>query len=253
MFDYEIAPPGSVGGEGEYEVGGDEYAVAGAADVLAEAMGMSSGEELLAVLGGALDDGGDGWAGASVEELLAAAAGASPRGRPAVRRAGAPVRRGGAPVQVTRPLVRRPVQGRPMLTRPQSTQPQPMQRAGGAVTRRPDPSKVRTYPPNFDSVTEVPAGAVIPVTQRPQVMFRPEMLIVPSNIGGDFLLMSLTVGKNPQAAAVSPGSCLVYSEMRGGGRIVCDTATMHDITLMVQNIGSAARRFLATIEGTAVE
>lgn len=119
--------------------------------------------------------------------------------------------------------------------------------------RRADPNKVRTYPLNFDSGSEVPAGAVVPVTQRPQVLFRPEMLIIPSNIGGDFLLMSLTVGKNPQAAAVSPGSCLVYSEMRGGGRIVCDTATMHDCTLLVQNIGSAPRRFLATIEGTAVE
>ncbi|MDX2086371.1 MAG: hypothetical protein SFX73_00920, partial [Kofleriaceae bacterium] len=254
-WDYAVA------GEDGFEVGADEYgAVAGAADLLAEAYGLSSGDELLAMLGFEGDFGAagynDGMAGASVEELLAAAAGAAPR---------RPVMRGRAPMMaaarrapmLARPMMRAPFARPGMPARPMM-RPMPAAAARPALPSRPTASgaqsgaRARRYPLNFDSVVEVPTGSVIAVSQRPQVPFKPDQLVVPSTIAPDFLIVSMSIGKNPQQAAVTPGSAVIYTETSQVGQIRCDQAVVgHEITLQVQNIAAAPRRFLATMLGEA--
>lgn len=266
----------AVGAEGFEIVGAEEFsAVAGAADLMAQYYGYSSGEELMAAMGEMLEGGvagydayagyDDAWAGASVEELLAAAAGAAPRRAMPLARRGAPpmmrpamspamLRRPGMPLaRPTMPMMRpaAPVPSRPMMRPPVSRAlPAQPQRTTTATTR--EGARMRIYPLNFDSVVEIPPGAIFPVTQRPQVPFRPQRLIVPSTIAPDFLIVNLNVGKNPQQAAVSPGSAVIYTESSTAGNIHTDGALVgHEIVIQVQNISSAPRRFLATIVGEA--
>lgn len=151
--------------------------------------------------------------------------------------------------------MRPPMGGRPMM--PMMPRPPmagarpalPMQRPGQA----PQPgARARRYPLNFDSVVEVPPGTVVAVSQRPQVPFKPDQLVVPSTIAPDFLIVSMSIGKNPQQAAVTAGSAVIYTETSQVGQIRCDQAVVgHEITLQVQNIAGAARRFLATMLGEA--
>ncbi|MDX2086896.1 MAG: hypothetical protein SFX73_03550 [Kofleriaceae bacterium] len=78
------------------------------------------------------------------------------------------------------------------------------------------------------------------------------MKITANLIAPDFLIVNLNVGKNPQQAAVSPGSAVIYTEASTAGNIHTDGALVgHEIVIQVQNIAAAPRRFLATIQGEA--
>ena len=248
------------GDEDGFEVGADDYAaIAGAADYLAEAYGLSSDDDLMAMLGGEWED--EGLSGASVEELLAAASGAAPRrpmqGRPSIIRRPMPFGRPAA-----RPMARPMMAPRLPMARPMMMPRLPMAPSRPALPARPTGSarpssssggsRARRYPLNFDSVVGVPPGSVVAVRQRPQLPFRPDQLVIPSTIAPDFLMVSMSIGKNPQQAAVTPGSCVIYTETSQVGQIRCDEAIVgHEITLQVQNASAAPRRFLATMLGEA--
>jgi hypothetical protein len=124
----------------------------------------------------------------------------------------------------------------------------------GLIMRQAQPTKARRFPLGFDSVTPVPAGAVISIQSRPQVTFKPQRLIIPSTIGPSFLILALSVGKNPQTVAVSPNLGLVFSEQGWGVDLDCDTANIgQDVTMQVQNITGAPVRFFGSLIGPAAE
>lgn len=127
---------------------------------------------------------------------------------------------------------------------------------GRKVELRPSEfTKVREYPLGFDSVVSVPAlGGSLAITARPQVKFRGDRLLVPSDIAGIFVISDIKVGKNSQLAASGAIPGRTFQENAVGIRLGLDTAQVAmDITLLVTNISGAPARFFATLIGTALE
>lgn len=125
-----------------------------------------------------------------------------------------------------------------------------------AVISSPGPTKARRYILGFDSgVALIPNGGTVPVINRPQVVFKSERLVVPSDIAGGFVLNDVVVGKNSQFASNSVGvPARAFDERAEGMMLAMDTAQIsQDIIINVTNISGAPARFRASIAGPAVE
>jgi len=116
------------------------------------------------------------------------------------------------------------------------------------------PTKALEYPLGFDSGALVAAGAAALVVSQPQVPFRVERLVVPSDIAGSFTIDNFRVGKNSQFASNDPVPARVFDEGAFGVRLRGDTAQVSmDVTLDVTNISGAGVRFRAAVIGTALD
>jgi hypothetical protein len=123
----------------------------------------------------------------------------------------------------------------------------------GAILRDVNPTKAREYVLGFDS-TAVPGSTSANITKRPQVIFRPERVIIPGNVGVDFQVVDIKVGKNSQFSASGEVPAVVYSEAAFGVRMKMDTCQVSmDVTISVRNTNAAQRNFTAAIIGPAVE
>lgn len=110
----------------------------------------------------------------------------------------------------------------------------------------------RTLAIGFDSVATVAAAGSAVITQRPQVRMQPSRIIIPSAIGGDFLVNDIKIGKNSQLTASSTLPAAVFAENAVGTALSmdpCDVAM--DITLSVTNISAGAVRFNAAMIGVS--
>ena len=106
----------------------------------------------------------------------------------------------------------------------------------------------------FDSVAAVAAGASAIITQRPQVLFQPSRVVIPSTLGGFFIINDLKIGKNSQFTASGSVSALTFSELAVGVALAMDAAQIaQDIVISVTNIDAAPHRFLATMIGESCE
>ena len=124
----------------------------------------------------------------------------------------------------------------------------------GAVVREMGPKKAREWNLGFDSESPVLAGQTRQVINRPQVVFRGERLMVPSDFAGQFLISDIVVGTKSQFAATGSVPARAFQENAVGGRLSLDTAQIsQNIVLSVVNIGSTDQRFIATLVGTAVD
>jgi len=125
---------------------------------------------------------------------------------------------------------------------------------GAAVVRESMPSRARRYPMGIDSVDPVDPGDTVSVTSQPQLPFRVERLVVPSDIAGSFSLADFIVGKNSQFANEAAVPARVFDEQAEGVLLRGDTAqTSQNIVLKVTNISGAAIRFRACVIGTALD
>lgn len=116
------------------------------------------------------------------------------------------------------------------------------------------PTRVREYVQGFDSLTAIPAAGVQTITQRPQIPFRPERLVVPSDIAGLFLLQDVKVGKNSQFASTQAVPARVFDEKAVGVRLGLDTAQIsQDLVLVPINFSAGPQRFFAAMIGTALD
>lgn len=123
-----------------------------------------------------------------------------------------------------------------------------------AVVRYGGPTKAREYPLGFDAGALVAAAATAIINSQPQVAFRVERLVIPSDIAGSFVVNDLLVGKNSQFANNTPVPARVFDEGAFGVRLKADTAQVTmNVTLNVTNVSGAGIRFRAAIIGTAVE
>lgn len=123
----------------------------------------------------------------------------------------------------------------------------------GSIVRDVSPTKSREYIIGF-GVTAVSASGTATIPQRPQVLFRPERIIIPSNIALDFMLADVKVGKNSQFTASGEVPAVVFAESSFGVRLKMDTCQISmDIILSVRNLSANARNFTAAIIGPAVE
>jgi hypothetical protein len=125
----------------------------------------------------------------------------------------------------------------------------------GLVVTQTRPTKAREFPLGFDSgITPIPAGGTASITSRPQVPFRGERLIVPSDIAGSFTITDLRVGKNSQFSSSGAVPARTFQENAVGIRLQLDTAQIsQDITINVQNIGGAPQTFRASLIGSALD
>lgn len=116
-------------------------------------------------------------------------------------------------------------------------------------------TRAREYPLGFDSVQLIAAGATLPVVTQPQIPFRVERLVIPSDIGGLYATEEVSVGKNPQFAATDVAvPARTFDEQAVGVSMRGDTGQVsQNVTLRMNNFGGAPNRFRATIIGTALE
>ena len=134
------------------------------------------------------------------------------------------------------------------------------------MTREVDPRAVsvvdrpatrrREYPLGFESVTP---GGILPgasevVRADPQISFRGERFVVPSDISLFFSIDDIIVGKNSQFVSSGPVPASTFSEVAVGVRLNLDTANVGNlISIRVRNIGPDPLVFRATLIGTGVE
>lgn len=116
------------------------------------------------------------------------------------------------------------------------------------------PTSAREYVMGIDSVNTVAAAASLSIASRPQVVFRPDRIIVPSTIAGSFLINDLKVGKNSQFVNSTAVPAEAFTQGAVGVRLKMDTAQIsQDLVVSVTNISAGALRFNAAIIGPAVE
>jgi hypothetical protein len=137
---------------------------------------------------------------------------------------------------------------------PQQQQMLAMRAQRGTMLRQSRPTKSREYVLGFDSVSTVAAAGTVNVVAQPQVVFRPERLVVSGAIAASFLINDFKVGKNSQLAASGAVPADAFGPNAFGVRLKCDTAQVSNlITLNVTNISGGALRFTAACFGEAVE
>lgn len=116
------------------------------------------------------------------------------------------------------------------------------------------PTQARRFPLGFSSDAVILPGAQATITSQPQVLFRGERLIVPSDVAGDFTIDDCKVGKDSQFVATGPIPARTLQENAWGVDFQLDTAQVSQfISLIVTNIAGASRQFRATLIGSAVE
>ena len=126
--------------------------------------------------------------------------------------------------------------------------------ANALIVKDEPPTHARRFPLGFVSAAPIPAGGSVTITSRPQVLFKGERLVLPSDIAGDFAIDDLKVGKDSQfvAEGAIPGRVLQENATRV--EFDLDTAQIsQDISISVTNIGGAPRTFRAALWGKVAE
>lgn len=116
-----------------------------------------------------------------------------------------------------------------------------------------DNSFKKEYVLGFD-MTEIPPDQIISVVKRPQVVFRPERVVIPSEIGKNFMIVDIKVGRNSQFIASGDVPGITFSEQAFGVRLKMDVCQISmDVLLVVRNITSEPKNFTVAIIGPAIE
>jgi hypothetical protein len=125
--------------------------------------------------------------------------------------------------------------------------------AAGALLRGVPPRNSREYALGLGS-TAVSGNSSANINVQPQVIFRPERLVVPSNLAVDFLITDIKVGKNSQLVSTGALPAVMFTEVAFGVRLKMDTCQISMfVTVSVTNQNPAARNFQGGIVGPAVE
>jgi hypothetical protein len=125
--------------------------------------------------------------------------------------------------------------------------------AAGALLRGVPPRQSREYALGLGS-TSVSGSSSANINVQPQVIFRPERLVVPSNLAVDFLITDIKVGKNSQLVSTGALPAVMFTEVAFGVRLKMDTCQISMfVTVSVTNQNPAARNFQGGIVGPAVE
>jgi hypothetical protein len=123
----------------------------------------------------------------------------------------------------------------------------------GTLLRSVSPRSSREYALGLGS-TSVAGNSSANINVQPQVIFRPERLVVPSNIAVDFLITDIKVGKNSQLVSTGALPAVMFTENAFGVRLKMDTAQISMfVTISVTNQNPNARNFQGGLVGPAVE
>lgn len=109
-------------------------------------------------------------------------------------------------------------------------------RNAGAVIKQ-DLKNRRRYPLGFVP-TEVDSGDAATIPAAPQNLFRPERLVIPSDIAFDFGVQDIKVGNQSQFAQSVEVPGAVFSEVSIDTNVTFDTAEVgNQISILVRNKG----------------
>ncbi len=125
----------------------------------------------------------------------------------------------------------------------------------GTLLSKTPPTKSREFPIGFDSgAVLIAAAATATLTQRPQIVFRPERIVVPAAVAAFFQITDVKVGKNSQFVSSGAVPAATFAETAFGVRLKMDTCQIsQDLIIDVTNLDIAAHRFLAAMIGESVE
>lgn len=123
-------------------------------------------------------------------------------------------------------------------------------RNAGAVVKN-DLKNRRRYPLGFVP-TEVDSGDAATIPAAPQNLFRPERLVIPSDICFDFGVQDIKVGNQSQFAQSVEVPAAVFSEVSIDTNVTFDTAEVgNQISILVRNKGTTDNlEFTAAALGT---
>lgn len=123
-----------------------------------------------------------------------------------------------------------------------------MRQAGAVVQRKFD--KKRRYPMGFVP-TSVPASSTASVPASPQNLFRPERLVIPSDIAFDFGVRDIKVGNMSQFVQSVEVPAALFSEVAINTNVTFDTAAIgNQVSLDLRNKTAGAVEFTAGLVGT---
>ena len=123
----------------------------------------------------------------------------------------------------------------------------------GALLRGIPPRHSREYALGLGS-TPVAGNSSANINVQPQVIFRPERLVVPSNIAVDFLITDIKVGKNSQLVSTGALPAVMFTETAFGVRLKMDTCQISMfVTISVTNQNGQPKAFQGGLVGPAVE
>ena len=119
-----------------------------------------------------------------------------------------------------------------------------------AVTSSEQP---REYALGFGS-TAVPGKSSANIGVQPQVIFRPERLVIPASIAEDFLITDIKVGKNSQLVSTGAIPASAFTSRSEATRMKMDTAQISMfVTISVTNISKKMKFFQAVLFGPPKE
>jgi len=125
--------------------------------------------------------------------------------------------------------------------------------AAGTLLRSVAPRSSREYALGLGSTT-VPGNSSANINVQPQVIFRPERLVVPSNLAPFFLITDIKVGKNSQLVSTGALPAVMFTENAFGVRLKMDTAQISMfVTISVTNQNGQSQQFQGGLVGPAVE
>jgi hypothetical protein len=123
---------------------------------------------------------------------------------------------------------------------------------GSAMVRSESPTESRQLVIGLQSLA-VPAGATVTVVTRPQILFRPTRLVVPSAVAPAFTIDDIKVGNKSQFVAAGPVPAEAFSQTAFSTPLKIDTAQISmDLIVQATNISAAPADFRASFFGDAV-
>lgn len=117
-----------------------------------------------------------------------------------------------------------------------------------------EPQNSRIYPLGFTITSIAASGGTASLSSQPQILFRPERFVVPSDIAGALTVQNITVGQASQLAAKFPLPARAYSEQGVAVDMHLDTADISQfVQLDLTNNSSHAVSFSALFIGRTVK
>lgn len=114
------------------------------------------------------------------------------------------------------------------------------------------PTQARDLVIGFSSLG-VAAGATVDVTQRPQVVFKPERIVVAATNAASFTIDDIKIGNKSQLVANGTIPAEAFTQGAFGVTMSMDTCDIsQDFILEVTNTSAGALDFYAAVFGKAV-
>ena len=124
---------------------------------------------------------------------------------------------------------------------------------GAVAIRQRDLNKRRRFPLGFQPTT-VPIGSTSNIPAAPQDMFRPERLVIPSDIAFDFGVQDVKVGNTSQLVSGGEVPAALFTEVAIDTHVHFKTAEIgNQISVSVRNKAAEPIEFSAGVVGTVVQ